>query len=175
VTKTYYDAVNRPCLVVPPDGTIPSGTTCPAIPPANDIFTTYLGNATAVTDQAGNQRRSISDGLGRLVEVDEPGPGSGTGADAAGTVSVYGSEQVFNNYDAGTVWITVNNFTKTVSYGQTSTASSIATALANSFNGDSNSPVTASVNGTFVTLTSKTTGTSSDYPVSAGSTTTYPT
>jgi RHS repeat-associated protein len=179
LTKTYYDALNRPCLVVPPDGTVPSGTSCPGTPTANDIVTAYLGNATTVTDQVGNQRRSISDALGRLVEVNEPGPGSGTGTDASGVVGIYGSEQLTSLccpgvWDTGTVWITVNNFTKSAAYGQNSTPSSIATALASAFNADNNSPVTTSVNGIYVTLTSKTTGTSSDYPVSVGSNTSYP-
>src|SRR6202030_1314220 len=125
------------------------GTSCPATPPSNDVFTAFLVNATTVTDQAGNQRRSVSDGLGRLVEVDEPGPGSGTGTQATGMVVIYGSElsaQPPPNYvliyDTGSVWTTVNNFTKSVPYGQNSTPTTIATALAGAFNSDNNSPVT---------------------------------
>ena len=178
LTKTFYDPLNRTCLVVPPDGTVPSGTSCPATPPVNDIFTAYIGNATTVTDQAGNQRRSISDAQGRLTEVDEPGPGSGTASDATGIVGVYGIEQAWISpftYDVGTVWITVNNVKETVSYDQNSSPTSLATALASAFNADNNSPVTASANGIYVTLTSKSTGTTSDYPVSGGSSTAYPT
>jgi RHS repeat-associated protein len=69
VTTTYYDGLNRPCLVVPPDGTLPSGNTCPATSPANDIFTTYSGNTSTVTDQAGKVRKAQTDGLGRLTSV----------------------------------------------------------------------------------------------------------
>lgn len=36
------------------------------------VTTTYSGNATTVTDQATNPRRSLTDGLGRLIRVDEP-------------------------------------------------------------------------------------------------------
>jgi RHS repeat-associated protein len=71
----YYDALGRTCLVVPPDGTIPTGNVCPATSPANDVFTTYSGNTTTVTDQVGKSRKSVSDGLGRLSQVFED-PGS---------------------------------------------------------------------------------------------------
>jgi RHS repeat-associated protein len=37
------------------------------------VTTKFTGNAELVTDQAGKQRQSVVDGLGRLVEVDEPG------------------------------------------------------------------------------------------------------
>jgi RHS repeat-associated protein len=69
LTKNYYDVLNRPCLVVPPDGTTPSGNSCPTTPPANDIFTTYSGNTMTVTDQAGKSRKSQTDGLGRMTDV----------------------------------------------------------------------------------------------------------
>jgi RHS repeat-associated protein len=65
----YYDAIGRSCLVVPPDGTQPAGGVCPATSPANDLFTTYSGNTTTVTDQAGKSRKSVTDGLGRLTQV----------------------------------------------------------------------------------------------------------
>jgi RHS repeat-associated protein len=69
-TTYFYDALGRACLVVPPDGTLPTGTPC-ATQPSNDVFTTYSGNTTTVTDQAGNSRKSVSDGLGRLTQVIE--------------------------------------------------------------------------------------------------------
>jgi RHS repeat-associated protein len=36
------------------------------------VTSSYDGNSTTVTDQAGKVRRSITDGLGRLIRVDEP-------------------------------------------------------------------------------------------------------
>src|SRR5262249_11007537 len=61
--STYlYDALNRPTKVIPPDGS--SGS--------NNVTTQYCGNSTLVTDQAGKWRRSLTDALGRLTEVDEP-------------------------------------------------------------------------------------------------------
>ena len=44
------------------------------------------------TDEAGKTRRTCADGLGRLVEVDEPNPGS-VATYAQVTVSIGGSEQ----------------------------------------------------------------------------------
>jgi RHS repeat-associated protein len=69
VTSFIYDGIGRTCVVVPPDGTAVSGSTCPATQPSNDTFTTYLGNTTTVTDQQVKSRKSQTDGLGRLTMV----------------------------------------------------------------------------------------------------------
>jgi RHS repeat-associated protein len=71
ITTYVYDAFSRTCVVVPPDGTAVSGGTCPATQPSNDVFTSYSGNTTTATDQAGKSRKSLSDGLGRLTQVFE--------------------------------------------------------------------------------------------------------
>jgi RHS repeat-associated protein len=71
VITSFYDALGRTCLVVPPDGTLPAGNTCPATQPTNDILTTYSANTTTVIDQAGKSRKSVTDGLGRLTQVFE--------------------------------------------------------------------------------------------------------
>jgi len=70
-TSYFYDGISRTCLVVPPDGTLPSGAACPATQPSNTIFTTYSGNTVTVTDQAGKSRKTVSDPLGRLTQVFE--------------------------------------------------------------------------------------------------------
>ncbi len=70
-TTYFYDALGRKCLEVPPDGTQPTGGVCPSTQPANDLFTTYSGNTTTVTDQTGKSRKSVTDGLGRLTQVFE--------------------------------------------------------------------------------------------------------
>jgi YD repeat-containing protein len=57
-TTYTYDALHRPLVVTEPDG--------------STIQMKYCGNSTLVTDEAGHWRRSTTDGLGRLVEVDEP-------------------------------------------------------------------------------------------------------
>jgi len=224
VTTYFYDALDRTCLVVPPDGTLPSGSTCPTTQPTDTVFTIYSGNTTTVTDQAGNQRRSTTDALGRLTEVDEPGASSaaspatasgivsgseqsvvvpftaGTGSvtfsngplqskqvlthtatPGTGSVTISGTEKsrsVFNKacnclvttYDSGTVSIIVNGHTDSTGYGQNSILSSIASSLATAINGDSAASVTASASGGIITLTAKTTGSSTNYSLSASST-----
>jgi RHS repeat-associated protein len=77
VTRTYYDALGRSCLVAPPDAPLPSGNTCPTTQPSDTIFTTYSGNVTTVTDPAGKKRSSTTDGLGRLTQVTEDPSGLG--------------------------------------------------------------------------------------------------
>ncbi|MBI3662049.1 MAG: hypothetical protein HY234_03240 [Acidobacteria bacterium] len=63
-TQYQYDALSRATKVIPPDGSSSS----------NNITTAYSGNTVTVTDQAGKQRRSYTDALGRLIQVDEPNP-----------------------------------------------------------------------------------------------------
>jgi RHS repeat-associated protein len=59
-TTTEYDALGRVIRVILPGGAV--------------IQTVYSGNQTTVTDPAGKLRRSVTDGLGRLVSVvEDPG------------------------------------------------------------------------------------------------------
>ena len=58
VTSYAYDALNRTVKVTKPDSSI--------------VQTAYCGATTLVTDEAGHRRRSTTDGLGRMIEVDEP-------------------------------------------------------------------------------------------------------
>jgi YD repeat-containing protein len=70
--STTYDPLGRPILVTEQDGSTVQtkyDQTC-------NIKTNTLG--TTVIDEAGHQRTSCTDGLGRLVEVDEPGVGGPT-------------------------------------------------------------------------------------------------
>jgi RHS repeat-associated protein len=58
-TTTYgYDALGRKTSEIYPDGSV--------------LTTAYCGASTLVTDPTGRWRRSITDALGRLIEVDEP-------------------------------------------------------------------------------------------------------
>jgi RHS repeat-associated protein len=239
ITTTNYDALGRVTQVIPPDGSSTS----------NNVITTYSGNCTTVTDQAGKARKSCTDGLGRLTQVFEDpaglnyetdysydafgnlltvnqkggssssvnwrtrtftydslshltsavNPESGTVSytydndgnlatktswaqnqtqstqkAATGSVTISGSEQCASGTcDKGTVSITVNGFTVSVSYGSGTNGgtslSSIASALASGLN-SSSSPVTAIPfsSGT-VNLTSKINGPASNYSLSATS------
>jgi YD repeat-containing protein len=64
ITTFEYDALGRVTKAIPPDGTATS----------NNVTTVYLGNTTTVIDQAGKQRRSETDALGRVIRVWEPDP-----------------------------------------------------------------------------------------------------
>jgi hypothetical protein len=72
-------------------------------------------------------------------------------------------------YDSGQIAITVNGFTATASYSHSAgqrNANQLANALSTSLNAPS-SPVVASVSKSKISLTSKLTGTASNYPLSA--------
>src|SRR4029077_12897226 len=71
ITTTTYDALGRPTAVTKPDGSV--------------VQTQYCGSATLVIDEAGHWRRSIADGLGRLIEVDEPSSSSSASGACAGS------------------------------------------------------------------------------------------
>lgn len=177
LTTYGYDGLGRKTQTTDPDSSVTT--------------TVYSGNSVTVTDEAGNPKRSFLDALGRLIEIDEPGgPPSGPGTFATGSVTISGSERsksIFppgcrlkscaeTIYDSGTVSITVNGFTESVSYGQGDAAGGLATELANEFNGaGTSSPVTATVSGGVISLQSSTSGVSTNYTLSARSSTDDPT
>lgn len=66
--------------------------------------------------------------------------------------------------DTGSLGVTLGGFTATASYGSGTSDSSIASQLANSFNA-SGSPVTAIASGSNVTLTAKSKGSATNYPI----------
>jgi RHS repeat-associated protein len=72
--------------------------------------------------------------------------------------------------DSGTVGVTVNGFSASVSYASSSTTSTIASALASALNA-SGSPVTASASGSTVTMTATALGASTNYSWSSTSAT----
>jgi RHS repeat-associated protein len=75
-TVTQYDLLGRPMTVTTYDNS--STTTDSSSNTTGTVTTMYVGNQTTVTDQAGKQRRSSTDGLGRLSEVDELQPAPST-------------------------------------------------------------------------------------------------
>lgn len=74
-------------------------------------------------------------------------------------------------YDAGSVTITINGCTTTASYGEASTANSVASALASGF---SCSTVTLAASGTTFVFTSTAYSSSADYSFTTSSKTNYP-
>jgi len=79
-SKSYYDALGRPTLQIHPDGN--SLTWCydgvASVGNTNGVCKSHIGGSgAAVTwvdnqDESGNQWQRSSDGLGRLVQVEEP-------------------------------------------------------------------------------------------------------
>jgi len=76
-------------------------------------------------------------------------------------------------YDSGNVWVTVNGTQYSASYGQGSTANTVASAVANAVNAGS-APVTASASGATISLTANTTGANTNYSLASGSSTSQP-
>ena len=78
------------------------------------VLTSYDANFTTVTDQAGKVRRSMIDGLGRLIRVDEP--------DASGNLGTTSSpvQSTTYGYDAFDNLTTVNQGSQTRGFGYSS-------------------------------------------------------
>jgi RHS repeat-associated protein len=87
----------------------------------------------------------------------------------SGSALTGGQNAVATTYDSGSVWITVNGVQTSVSYGQNSTAATLASSLASSINANTSSSVTASSSGATVIVVAKTAGSTSDYSFSSGS------
>jgi RHS repeat-associated protein len=196
VITTQYDALSRAIKTIKQDG---SFSTVQYNAPAGDGAGSSVVCTTAV-DEAGKPRQVCADALGRMVKVLEPNPGAAA-TNATGWVAVSGSEQSANSqpatsgtgsvtisgteqgrqscfrnrciteWDGGTVTVTVNGFSKSVSYGQADTSATVASNLAGALNGDGSSPVNASASGNVLTLTAKAAGSASNYSFSSSSAT----
>lgn len=94
VTSYFYDALGKVKTVIEPDH--------------STVATSYANSWTTVTDETGKMRKSQSDAFGRLLEVDEPGPGSVSAGHGSGTVTIGGTEQN-HAATAGTASASVNN------------------------------------------------------------------
>ncbi|MGE5321327.1 MAG: hypothetical protein ACM3SW_00600, partial [Actinomycetota bacterium] len=78
ITSTTYDALDRATAITKPDGSVSS-------------VDYSAGSCVTSTDESGNPRRSCSDALGRLAEVDEPAGGT-PATSSTGSLSITGSE-----------------------------------------------------------------------------------
>lgn len=176
-TTYVYDALGRATSVTKQDASVTTTY-------YDQTSTNTSSTCTSVVDEAGKMRKSCSDGLGRLVEVDEPGSTTSSGTPGTGTITVSGSPQVVQldpcvypaapcphpQYNNGTVSVTINGYTASATYGgPTDTAAIVASRLATSLNG-SGSPVGAVASGNLITVTAKTVGTSTNYSISSSAT-----
>ena len=204
VFETYsYDVLSRVTQVKHPDGQsvyTAYGNAIIGAPNQQGSTATYgYGYPTLSTDEAKNQKQSWTDGLGRLIEVDEPSSTGASSTSATGWVNITGYEQnVTVNppcllydcggncieyqgnglggsttyYDQGWVMITVNGTSDTVGYGQGDTTTSVAQNLAGAINADPNSFVNASTSGSTINLSARAAGDTTDYALSISSATT---
>jgi RHS repeat-associated protein len=92
LTTYQYDGLDRKNLLIPPDGTVSS----------DNVSTVFTGNCALVTDQAGKLRKSCSDALGRVIEVDEPNGVFGPATSGTGSLTVSGTEQSTQSTSSGT-------------------------------------------------------------------------
>jgi RHS repeat-associated protein len=176
---TAYDGLGRPFLVTEQD----NSTVQTLYDQTCNTNTNTLG--TTVIDEAGHQRTSCTDGLGRLVEVDEPAV-SATSTPSQGTVTVYAGGTLSctsNGYGgwiptSGSLSITVNGVEETTGYGGSCNGSiqtiqptpdGIASALASLVSGSA-AGVTAEANGTVIQITSNSEGSNTNYTLSVSPT-----
>jgi len=167
VTTTYsYDALGRTTKVIPPDGSAF----------ANNVSISYSGNCTTVADQASKPRKTCTDGVGRLIEVDEPGTGAQLASSGSGQLTVTGTEQsktIPATHSTGSITInsvstpnsqsvTVGSYTCHLSLPTSASASSAASAVASCLNGHL---VTATASSNVVNLTSIATGNGTNYGI----------
>ena len=89
-TTTLFDGLDRAYSVTKQDGSVSSV--------AYSVPTTIAVNGDCVqtTDEAGKQRGTCSDALGRLVEVDEPNPGTAVQVNNHATMQTDGNFVLYN-------------------------------------------------------------------------------
>lgn len=195
-TTYLYDALGRTISTTPP--------VLAGVSQQSPYSASYTGATVTFTDPALKQHKQYFDGLSRLVRVDEPG-GSNAGAVSSGTVPINGALQIYATsgtgtvtiggaerskttnpcvvvhrscpvtiYDSGAVSVTVNGVQSSTTYGQGSNSTAIASNLASAVNGN-NSYVHATSSGPVVTITAVTSGTGTNYSLSASKSTNDPT
>lgn len=166
--NTYYDGLNRTVRVTHPDAQsarmaygAKAGNLGGLTTQQSSASTFGYGFPVVSMDEAGKQRQEWIDGFGHVIEVDEPSTNTATYEKA--TITVTGSEGSTEKcnpntcichtiYDSGYLTVTVNGFAATAYWGKNSTAASVAASLAGALNSPE-SPVTATVNGTAITMT----------------------
>jgi RHS repeat-associated protein len=186
VYETYaYDVLDRTTQNSHPDSQSlqtsygPSVTTAGALSSQQGAPSTYgYGYPALRLDEAGKPKEEWIDGFGNVIEVDVSATQS-SGTQATGSVTISGGDGSETSnpckpkgncpitvYDSGTISVTVASYIASTSYGEESTDSSLAAALESQLN-SSSSPVTATVSGGVISITSKATGSGADYSLSA--------
>jgi RHS repeat-associated protein len=153
--------------------------------PANSVVTmsnpnggTSFNLTTTATGSSTNSSTISSSVVTNCTDSDSMacgGPGWTMGLSSSPNLAG-GSDNVWTTfYDTGTATLTITangtNYSKTSSYGQTSTPASIVTDLTNQINADTsmNKVVIANANGSTLSLTTIATGAGTAYPISVSS------
>jgi RHS repeat-associated protein len=195
MTTYNYDALSRKIKEIPPDGSISanniSNSYAGNITQVTDqtgrtrkSYADGLGRLFEVDEPGfvpGNPGSGSATVSGSEQSVGTPGT-SGTGSvtitgNEKSVVQCSGAQPAQSQsttpqvtcptiYDTGSVYITVNGFTKAGSFLKGSTNSTVASALATAFNGDTSSPATATASAAVVTLTAKSIGSATNYSLS---------
>jgi RHS repeat-associated protein len=201
VTQWQYDNQGRITLQVPPDGSSSSNNVsytysgnCTTVTDQagkqQRSCADALGRVSQVDEPGGPTSPTPGTGSVSVSGTEQSHTSTSSGTSGSGSVTISGAENSLvtdpcldegmgrscptTTWDTGSVSITVNGYTKSVSYVHGSTPASIASALASAFNGDGASPVTASASSATVTITAKTTGAATNYTLSAASSTSDP-
>ncbi|MFN0140934.1 MAG: RHS repeat domain-containing protein, partial [Pyrinomonadaceae bacterium] len=95
-TQSYFDALGRVTKAKTPDNA--------------EVNTSYSGTATTVTDQAGKQRRSITNALGQLIRVDEPDGNGNLGSTQAPNQPTNYVYDILNNLTTVTQGVQTRTF-----------------------------------------------------------------
>lgn len=155
--------------------------------PANSVVTMSNPNGgtsftltTTATGSSTNSSTISASVVTNCVDTDTlscGGPGWSMGPSSSPHLAG-GSDNVWTTfYDTGTASLTITangtNYSKTFSYGQSSTPASIVTDLTNQINADTsmNKVVIANANGSTLSLTTVATGASTAYPITVSSAT----
>ena len=96
-TESFYDSLGRVVKIRTPDNA--------------EVNTSYSGNSVTVTDQAGKQRRSITNALGQLTRVDEPTDAGGLGTVSSPNQPTNYVYDLLNNLTTVTQGVQTRNFT----------------------------------------------------------------
>jgi YD repeat-containing protein len=155
IRRACSDALGRLVLVVEPNQGATATTATGAITISGNEQSTPTATAGSATVTIGGDEQSTTVDPCQDLEPPQSCP--------------------HNIYDSGTVSITVNGHASGTGYGQHDTPESVAAALASLINGDSAASVTASVSGANITLTAKTSGSSTNYAFSVSASSGDPT
>ena len=171
-----YDGLDRATLVTHQDGTVRKTYFGRNVTAVGGLSIQQCGSCqpgypTLSRDEAGKVSEVWTDAFGKTVEVDQPAATASTGGTgtSSGTITFTGSEQstTINEcpgapnpcwitiYDGGVFTINIGGYSPPLTWGSSSTPSSLASTLASTINSDPASPVTASASSNVVTLTSK--------------------